>query len=122
VSSYSGINLDIQNKFGETPLHLCSGQTGNLEFARILVLKGANFLIKNALGDSPLGIIFPLNLLDYAKRYGNHDIAMMFNSANSMNQAQSSMNGNSFVFMDAASPYHGSGSALGSMRKTKYLS
>ena len=64
--------------------------------------------------------LISLTSIDYSKRYGNHEITMMFNSANSMNPPQSSMNGNSFVFMEAASPYNvGKSSALGSMRKTK---
>lgn len=50
------MNLDVQNKFGETALHLCSGQNnGNLDLAKILIVKGANCQIKNSLGDSPLG-------------------------------------------------------------------
>lgn len=56
IFSCRGMNLDIQNKFGETALHLCSGQQGNVDLARALVLKGANFMLKNQLGDSPLGI------------------------------------------------------------------
>lgn len=51
-------------------------------------------------------------LLDLAKRYGNHEIMMMFNSAGSPNTTTSS-----FLTMDSHSSL---GSALGSMRKTKY--
>ena len=52
------MNMDVQNKFGETALHVCSGQSGNLELAKLLILKGANYTLKNQLGDSPLGITF----------------------------------------------------------------
>ncbi len=52
------MNIDLQNKFGETALHVCSGQSGNLELAKLLILKGANYTIKNQLGDSPLGNLF----------------------------------------------------------------
>jgi ankyrin repeat protein len=73
------MNPDVSNKFGETPLHMCCGQNnGKLELARTLVMKGANFMSKNALGDSPL---------DLAKRYAHHEIAILFNSAASMGAA-----------------------------------
>ena len=48
------MNIDIQNKFGETPLHICSGQNKNLDLVKLLIMKGANSSIKNQLGDSPL--------------------------------------------------------------------
>jgi ankyrin repeat protein len=37
-------------------------------------MRGANYMSKNTLGDSPL---------DLTIRYGHHDITMLFNSANS---------------------------------------
>ncbi len=37
-----GMNIDLKNKFGETALHLCSGQNKNLELAKFLIMKGAN--------------------------------------------------------------------------------
>jgi ankyrin repeat protein len=52
------MNIDIQNKFGESGLHMCSGQNGNLEMARLLTMKGANYALKNSLGDSPIGNLF----------------------------------------------------------------
>jgi ankyrin repeat protein len=55
------MNMDVQNKFGETALHVCSGQSGNLELAKLLILKGANYTLKNQLGDSPLGIYNLMN-------------------------------------------------------------
>ena len=66
------MNIDLQNKYGESALHVCSGQAGSLELARLLIMKGANYTLKNALGDSPM---------DLAKRYGHHEIAMLFNNA-----------------------------------------
>ena len=66
------MNIDIQNKFGESALHACSGQNGNLELAKHMVMRGANCTLKNQLGDSPL---------DLAKRYNHHEIVMMFNSS-----------------------------------------
>jgi|LauGreDrversion4_2_1035121.scaffolds.fasta_scaffold446359_2 hypothetical protein len=81
--------------------------------ARLLTMKGANYTLKNSLGDSPIGNIlfnFYLFELDLAKRYGNHEITMLFNSAASSNG--SSLNGsNNSSFID------GGGSI--SMRKTK---
>lgn len=53
-----------------------------MELAKLLILKGANYSLKNQLGDSPLGTLyFPNDCADLAKRYGNHEISMMFNSA-----------------------------------------
>jgi ankyrin repeat protein len=50
------MNINKQNKFGESALHLCSGQNKNLDLAKFLIMKGANPNVKNQLGDSPLGI------------------------------------------------------------------
>ena len=47
------MNIDKQNKFGETALHICSGQNKSLELAKLLIMKGANPNIKNTIGDSP---------------------------------------------------------------------
>lgn len=69
-----GIQVNIQNAFGETPLHHCSGQNKNLELAKLLFFKGANPYMKNSLGDSPL---------DLAKRYGNYDLVSLFTVAES---------------------------------------
>jgi ankyrin repeat protein len=75
------MNIDIQNKFGESSLHICSGQNKNLELSRLLIMQGANPNIKNNLGDSPLGtIIFTELNLDLAKRYGNHEIVLLFSA------------------------------------------
>lgn len=41
------MNIDLQNKFGETALHICSGQNKNMELAKLLIMKGANSSIKN---------------------------------------------------------------------------
>lgn len=51
------MNIDVQNKFGETALHVCSGQSGNIELAKVLIMKNANYTIKNQLGDSPMGML-----------------------------------------------------------------
>ena len=75
------MNIDIQNKFGESSLHICSGQNKNLELSKLLIMQGANPNIKNNLGDSPLGkIAFLIRLLDLAKRYGNHEIVLLFSA------------------------------------------
>ena len=49
----------------------CAQNNGKLELARLLVMRGANFSVKNALGDSPI---------DLAKRYSHHEILMLFNN------------------------------------------
>jgi len=41
------MNIDMQNKFGESALHVCSGQSGNLELAKLLIMNGASFTVKN---------------------------------------------------------------------------
>ena len=75
------MSIDLQNKYGETPLHTCSGQAKNPDMAKFLLLKGASPGIKNSLGDSPLGIVFILvDFLDLAKRYGNMDLVLMFSA------------------------------------------
>ena len=35
-------NLDTRNANGETALHLCCGQTANVELAKYLILSGAS--------------------------------------------------------------------------------
>jgi ankyrin repeat protein len=55
VSQHAGQKgLDFSNRHGETALHLCSGKQLNFEIAKVLLLKGASFSIKNAIGDTPL--------------------------------------------------------------------
>eukprot|EP00347_Sterkiella_histriomuscorum_P002204 403369067 len=74
-----GVNIDQQNKYGETALHVCSGQNKNIDLVKHLILKGANPNLKNQLGDSAL---------DLAKRYGNHDIVLLY-SAQEQSQVSS---------------------------------
>lgn len=64
-------SIDMVNKNGETALHLCCGKQPNNELARILVLAGASLQIKNALGETPVTL---------AKRLGNHDLTILFQS------------------------------------------
>ena len=81
IGSYSGMNIDTQNKFGESALHICSGQNKNLDLAKLLIMKGANPNIKNTLGDSPLGKDYTIHdNKDLAKRYGNHDIVLLYST------------------------------------------
>jgi ankyrin repeat protein len=83
------MSTDVVNKFGETPLHMCCGQNnGKLDLARVLVMRGANFQSKNALGDSPL---------DLAKRYGHHEITMLFNSASGSVASTATQGNSSFI-------------------------
>ncbi len=53
-----------------------------------------------------------INSIDLAKRYGNHEIALMFNSAagggSSSGGGSSIIGGNSFIFMDTHSTIGGS--------------
>ena len=68
---FRGAPIDSQNKFGETALHLCSGQEPNQEMAKFLVMKGASALVKNQIGDTPSSI---------AKRCGNHELALLYSA------------------------------------------
>ena len=65
-----GINVDLQNKNGESALHLCCGQTSKPQLAELLVFLGANTGVKNAIGDTPVTL---------AKRCGNQDLALLLN-------------------------------------------
>ncbi len=56
LSQNSFNNIDEQNSYGETALHLVCGKTPNVEIARRLILKGANPNIKNALGDTAFSV------------------------------------------------------------------
>ena len=38
---------------------MCSGQSNNIELAKLLVMKGANPNIKNTLGDTPISMLIP---------------------------------------------------------------
>lgn len=60
---------------------MCSGQNKNIDLAKYLILKGATPSIKNQLGDSPLGILLNIYInIDLAKRYGNHEIVLLFSA------------------------------------------
>ena len=66
---FSEVDINYQNKNGDTALHLCSKDKPDL--AKYLVLKfRADHTIKNNIGDSPLEI---------AKRSQSHDLVMAFN-------------------------------------------
>ncbi|WGJ62752.1 ankyrin repeat domain-containing protein [Wolbachia endosymbiont of Frankliniella intonsa] len=53
--SIEGINVNIGDKIGNTPLHIAA-ITGRKEIARLLLAKGADANIKNLSGDTPLQI------------------------------------------------------------------
>ena len=65
-------NLDTRNANGETALHLCCGQTANVELAKYLILSGASTQIKNALGDTPVTL---------ATRFGHAELALLLNTS-----------------------------------------
>ena len=46
---YSGTDLDIQNKSGNTALHL-SAYRGNIDIVKLLVQHGANVFLRNEKG------------------------------------------------------------------------
>ena len=48
-----GINVNIQNKYGDTPLHFAIS-TNKFEIVKLLILKGANVNIQNNRGCTPL--------------------------------------------------------------------
>jgi ankyrin repeat protein len=66
------VELDIQNKYGETPLHLCCGQTPKPDLARMLIIAGASTSLKNALGDTPISL---------AKRCGHQELVLLLQSS-----------------------------------------
>ena len=83
-TNFKAVNINTQNKNGESVLHLCcrqlispangsqSKKNDLIDIAKYLVLKcGADINLKNTLGDSPL---------DIASRNQNHDLVMIFNS------------------------------------------
>ena len=63
--------MDIQNKNGETALHLCCGKDPVPELVKLLVLKGASPMVKNALGDSAVSL---------ASRFGHHELYMLLSA------------------------------------------
>ena len=72
--------------------------------ARLLLLKGASPLVKNALGDSPIGKKAVLIVsADLSKRYSNHEITMLLNNA----------------LAGGLEPSSSGGSGSSTMRKTK---
>jgi ankyrin repeat protein len=69
VDLFSDGDINLQNKNGDTPLHISCRD--NPELAKYLVLKyNADSSLKNNLGDSPLEI---------AKRAQNLDLVMVLN-------------------------------------------
>lgn len=66
------IEIDTQNKFGETALHLCCGQASKPDLVSLLVMAGASTSIKNAIGDTPISL---------AKRCGHQDLVLLMQSS-----------------------------------------
>ena len=67
----NGVNINHQNKNGETALHTCC-KIENIEVTKYILLKcNVNPNIKNSLGDTASQI---------AQRGQNHDLIMLLNS------------------------------------------
>ena len=64
-----GIDVNIRNSFGESPLHFVCGKSKDLAMVQFLVSKGADFRAVNDMGDSPV---------DVAKRNGFHECVLYF--------------------------------------------
>ena len=65
-----GFDVNGQNKFGETPLHVACKTKGSMDLVQFLIAKGADPSVSNNLGDTPLQV---------AQRSGNHEIMLCFN-------------------------------------------
>jgi FOG: Ankyrin repeat len=64
-----GLNVNAQNGFGETPLHIVCGKYKNFEMVQFLISKGGDFKITNDMGDSSMEV---------AKRNGFHEAVIYF--------------------------------------------
>lgn len=69
----TGIDINYQNKFGETALHYVCSKSKDINILQILITKGGNPDISNNLGDSPVSI---------AQRNGFHDAMIYFANRN----------------------------------------
>ena len=65
-----GFDVNAQNRFGETPLHIACKARDSLDLIQFIVAKGGDPNIANNLGDTPLQV---------AQRSGNHEIMLCFN-------------------------------------------
>ena len=72
IKSQDGVDFDQRNANGQTALHLCCGETPNIELARFLVLCGSSVHAKNALGDTPMTL---------ASRFGHTELVMLLNTS-----------------------------------------
>ena len=59
-----GLDLNSANKYGETPIHMACSRSKNVQTVQLLVTRGADYLRRNAIGESAL---------DLAQRCGFHE-------------------------------------------------
>jgi hypothetical protein len=64
-----GIDINVRNASGESPLHLVCAKSKDILMVKYLVSKGAQWKVKNFLGDS---------CVDLAKRNGFHEAVLFF--------------------------------------------
>ena len=73
-----GLEINQQNRYGETPLHFVCGRNRDLDMVKLLVSKGGDYNIPNNLGESALCKIYTAQ----AHRNGDHEAALFFTTRN----------------------------------------